>query len=209
MLTLGLHPVVLGRRRGHVIRAYHPEARRIDLLVDGESFELDSLGDGVFAGWREGREPFVYQLVLHFEDTSSWQCHDPYRFAPTLGELDLHLLGAGRHYRAWERLGAVPTTELGVEGFAFAVWAPNARRVSVVGDFCHWDGRPFPMRRLGQSGIFELFVPGLGSGEVYKYEILDANGRVRLKADPYARWSQAPAGNRVTHLRRSSPMDRR
>jgi 1,4-alpha-glucan branching enzyme len=91
-----------------------------------------------------------------------WERDDPYRFLPTLGDVDLHLFNEGTHRRVGERLGARVMEMDGVEGTAFAVWAPAARRVSVVGDFCRWDGRLFPMRALGSSGVFELFVPGLG-----------------------------------------------
>ena len=110
----------------------------------------------------------------------------------TVGELDLHLFAEGTHRRLWEVLGARPWEVDGEPGFAFAVWAPNARRVSLVGEFCDWDGRRHPMRRLGSSGIHELFVPGLAEGALYKYEILGADGHLRLKADPMGRFGEAP-----------------
>jgi 1,4-alpha-glucan branching enzyme len=107
---------------------------------------------------------------------------------PAIGELDLHLFGEGTHRRLWEVLGAHPTRQGadGVKGVRFAVWAPRARRVSVVGDFCGWDGRRHPMRRVAGSGVFDLFVPGLEEGELYKYEIETASGALQLKADPFA-----------------------
>ena len=104
--------------------------------------------------------PLRYRLRFHFADGRTWERDDPYRFLPTLGELDLHLFGEGTHRRLWQHLGAHPRRVDGTAGVAFAVWAPNAQRVSVVGDFCGWDGRLFPMRQLGSSGVFELFVPG-------------------------------------------------
>jgi 1,4-alpha-glucan branching enzyme len=117
---------------------------------------------------------------------------EPHTFAPTLGELDLHLLGEGRHEDLYERLGAHVTELDAVRGTAFAVWAPAARSVSVVGDFNNWDGREHPMRALGSSGIWELFVPGVEAGTRYKYEILGADGELKLKADPYAQETELP-----------------
>ncbi|MEM7355467.1 MAG: 1,4-alpha-glucan branching protein GlgB [Acidobacteriota bacterium] len=113
--------------------------------------------------------------------------------APTLGETDLYLLGEGTHQQLWKCLGARPAAVDGEQGFAFSVWAPNARQVSVVGDFCAWDGSKHPMQRLGGSGVFDLFLPGLGQGEIYKYEIETAAGTVHLKADPMATWAEKPS----------------
>lgn len=117
---------------------------------------------------------------------------DPNTFAPTLGDIDLYLLGEGRHEQLYERLGAHVIELEKVRGIAFAVWAPAARSVSVVGDFNHWDGREHPMRMLGSSGIWELFVPGAEPGVPYKYEIIGADGELRLKADPYAQQAEHP-----------------
>jgi 1,4-alpha-glucan branching enzyme len=118
--------------------------------------------------------------------------NDPHTFPPTLGELDLHLLGEGRHEELYERLGAHVVEHEGARGTAFAVWAPAARAVSVVGDFNNWDGREHPMRALGSSGIWELFVPGVQAGVRYKYEILAADGELKLKADPLAQEAEHP-----------------
>ncbi len=120
--------------------------------------------------------------------------HDPAHFPPTLGEVDLHLFGEGKHRRLWEVLGAHPRVLEGQRGIAFSVWAPNAERVSVVGDFCQWDGRVFPMRPLDRSGIFECFVPELPEGSLYKYEIWTRMGELRLKADPFACAAELPPG---------------
>jgi 1,4-alpha-glucan branching enzyme len=117
---------------------------------------------------------------------------DPYRFLPTIGDVDLHLFGQGTHRRLWEALGARVTTVDGVAGTAFAVWAPAARAVRVVGDWNGWNGRTHPMRSVGASGVWELFVPQVGHGARYKYEVVGADGRLRLKADPFARWSEEP-----------------
>jgi len=122
--------------------------------------------------WRAGFAGFVFD--------------DPYRHWPTLGDLDLHLFNEGRHRRLWEVLGAHPRTHEGVAGTAFAVWAPNAKGVRVVGDWNFWDGRVHPMRSLGSSGVWELFIPGVEPGARYKYEIVAADERLTLKADPFA-----------------------
>jgi 1,4-alpha-glucan branching enzyme len=124
---------------------------------------------------------------------TSWEFEDPYRFGPVLGEMDEYLLGEGTHQRIWQVLGAHPVTHEGVEGVHFAVWAPNAERVSVVGDFNQWDGRRHPMRLRGATGVWEIFLPGLGEGTVYKYEIRGRGGAVLpLKADPVGFGSEHP-----------------
>ena len=125
---------------------------------------------------------------------------DPYAFPPTLGELDLHLAAEGRHERIYERLGAHVREVDGVVGTSFAVWAPSARSVSVVGDFNLWDGRLHPMRSLGSSGIWELFVPGLADGDHYKYELRTQAGEIRLKADPVAFATEVPPEERLDRL---------
>src|SRR5437879_3365896 len=119
---------------------------------------------------------------------------DPYRFWPTLGELDMHLLGEGRHRRLWRALGAQAREHDGVAGVSFAVWAPNARAVRVVGDFNLWDGRVHPMRSMGSSGVWEVFVPGAEPASRYKYELLTRDGRLLLKADPMAMATEVPPG---------------
>jgi 1,4-alpha-glucan branching enzyme len=116
--------------------------------------------------------------------------HDPYAFSPTFGELDQHLLGRGVHYQLYQALGAHTLEHQGVLGTKFAVWAPNAQAVALVADFNHWDGRVNPMRSMGSSGVWELFVPGVGQGEKYKFEIRTQEGHLRLKADPCASWSE-------------------
>ncbi len=113
-------------------------------------------------------------------------------FLPTLGELDLYLIGEGRHERVYELLGAHPRIHQDVAGTAFAVWAPAARSVSVVGDFNFWNGHAHPMRSLGSSGVWELFIPGVEAGSHYKFEILTPTGELRLKADPYAQETEMP-----------------
>src|SRR5699024_7956246 len=120
------------------------------------------------------------------------ELEEPYRFLPTVGEFDLHLIGEGRHEELWRALGAHVRTVDGVEGTSFAVWAPNARAVQVVGSFNGWDGRLHSLRSLGSSVVWELFAPTVGDGDVYKYRILGADGVWRDKADPMARAAEVP-----------------
>ena len=122
----------------------------------------------------------------------TYRFDDPYRSWPTIGELDLHLFGEGRHRRLWEVLGAHPRVHEDLAGVSFAVWAPNARAVRVVGDWNYWDGRVHPMRSLGSSGVWELFIPGVAVGARYKYELVTADGRLILKTDPMAFASWRP-----------------
>ena len=141
-----------------------------------------------------------YRLEVRDEDGTTELHADPYAFPPTLGELDLHLLAEGRHEHLYDRLGAHRRELDGVAGTAFAVWAPNARSLSVVGDFNGWDGRLNPMRSLGGSGVWELFVPGVEPGSRYKYELRERAGRLVLKADPVAFAAERPpATASLTH----------
>ncbi|MGH7529996.1 MAG: 1,4-alpha-glucan branching enzyme, partial [Gemmatimonadales bacterium] len=194
---LGAHAT----RDGVVIRAFHPDAVSAEaILEDGTAVPLAGGprgAPGMFAGAVPGRDrrlPLRYAIRFRFADGSTWARGDPYRFTPSLGELDLHLLSEGRHRRLWQHLGAHVRVVDGEPGVAFAVWAPAARRVSVIGDFCGWDGRLYPMRRLGQSGVFELFIPGVPPGALYKYEIKTAEGALRIKTDPMAQAMEAPPG---------------
>jgi 1,4-alpha-glucan branching enzyme len=134
----------------------------------------------------------AYRLSITHENGTSFEIEDPYRFWPTVGELDLHLFGEGNHLQSYEKLGAHVTTVGVARGVHFAVWAPSAQRVSVVGDFNGWDGSAHQMRRLDNSGVWELFVPNLTSGMLYKFEIRTPAGRTFLKADPYAQYTEAP-----------------
>jgi 1,4-alpha-glucan branching enzyme len=149
---------------------------------------------GLFEGFvPDADAPLRYELDVSYPDGNTFTLRDPYAFAPTLGELDLHLAGEGQHEELYERLGAHPQELDAVAGTAFAVWAPNARAVSVVGDFNGWDGRLNPMRSLGASGIWELFVPAVAVGDRYKYELKGPRGELLpLKADPYALAAEVP-----------------
>ncbi|HEY4131844.1 MAG TPA: 1,4-alpha-glucan branching protein GlgB, partial [Gemmatimonadaceae bacterium] len=138
---------------------------------------------------------------FYYPDGAVWERVDPYRFLPTLGDVDLHLFNEGTHRQLWKKLGAHVRTMDGVNGVAFAVWAPNARRVSVIGDFCGWDGRVFPMRSLGSSGVWELFIPEIGPGSLYKFELLTRDGSLRVKTDPFAfKMEQFPGDASIVEL---------
>ncbi len=188
--VLGAHPV----EHGVVIRAFRPDAVAITALVDGAGTKLEQIHPaGVFEGEVEGATlPLAYELEVSYADGGTYTLRDPYGFAPTLGELDIHLAGEGRHEEIYEHLGAHVKTVDGISGTAFAVWAPAAASVAVVGTFNSWDGRLHRMRTLGSSGIWELFVPDVGDGAVYKFEIRTGSGKIVLKADPYAFETQHP-----------------
>ena len=175
-----------------MVRAFHPDATACELLEGGGATAMTAIGPGLFEVRVPGRDPRApYRLRFHF-GTATLERDDPYRFLPTVGDVDLHLFHEGTHRKLWEVLGAHARTIDGVAGTSFSVWAPNARRVSVVGDFTGWDGRHLPMRRVGSSGVFELFVPGVGEGDVYKFEIKTREGWIRLKTDPMARAMEHP-----------------
>ncbi|MBR0657862.1 1,4-alpha-glucan branching protein GlgB [Neoroseomonas oryzicola] len=180
---LGPHEVA----GGIVIRAFVPGADTLTALVGDDAWPLERRSEaGFFEGFRPGAaRPRAYRLrATRGDDT--WEFLDPYAFGPTLGPLDDHLLVEGTHARLFARLGAHPCDHEGAAGVRFAVWAPEARRVSVVGDFNAWDGRRHPMRKRVDSGLWEIFLPGLAEGVRYKYEILGRDGAVcPLKADPF------------------------
>jgi 1,4-alpha-glucan branching enzyme len=189
---LGAHPV--GGAAGVVVRVFDPHAAAVDVLRDGrEPVAMERTHDeGLFQAAFPGEaEVFPYRLRVT-DDRGTREVEDPYRFLPTWGEVDLHLVGEGRHRRIHERLGAHVLEHDGVAGTAFSVWAPNARRVSVIGDWNRWDGRLHVMRTLGESGIWEIFLPACGPGDGYKFEIKTRRGKLLWKSDPYARRMEAP-----------------
>ncbi len=173
---------------GWRIRVHRPDAEAVALqTADGdEAFtRIDPAGVFEWRGASLPPRPYVLRLSA---GGVAWSGHDPYAFAPAASAHDLYLFSEGRNYQAWRLLGARIESREGVEGACFRVWAPNAERVSVVGDFNRWDGRLHPMASLGASGIWELFLPGLAAGDRYKYEIRNrASGAVFLKTDPYGR----------------------
>ncbi|WP_443064817.1 1,4-alpha-glucan branching enzyme [Streptomyces sp. NBC_00576] len=189
---LGAHP---GPGGGVVLRALRPYARGVSVLVDGRPSKLDDDGDGFFSAvlpfGPSGAAMPDYTLLVSYEGGES-EVEDPYRFLPALGELDLHLIREGRHEELWKALGAEPMTHQGVTGTRFTVWAPNAQGVRVAGDFTCWDGTAHPMRSLGAAGVWELFVPGVGEGQRYKFEVVGRDGGRVMKADPMARRTEVP-----------------
>ena len=188
--VLGMH-----RERGKlVVRALLPGAVSA-AVVDGKTGNIlapmQRLGDTalLFAEIPGRKELFRYRLKIDW-GTHEQELEDAYRFPPVLGDIDVWLLSEGTHHRPYEKLGAHPAVMDDVSGVSFAVWAPNAQRVSVVGDFNGWDGRRHMMRFRHECGVWEMFVPHVMPGDLYKYEIRDIDGNVRLKADPYAFRSQ-------------------
>ena len=184
------------RTNGRVsVRAFMPNAQQV-LVIDAVSGRvLATLAkrhkDGLFERVLTAALHSTYRLHVRWADGSEVVMDDPYRFAPVLSDMDVWLLGEGTHLRPYEVLGAMPTVCESVSGTRFAVWAPNASRVSVVGDFNHWDGRRHPMRLRRECGVWELFLPGVAAGALYKFEIRSREGQVLpARADPYARKSE-------------------
>ena len=188
--VLGAHP----HPRGVVIRALRPGAASVVVRSAGREVPLDAIvPETMFEGVVEGVAlPLRYELVVDYPEGESETIVDPYSFLPTLGELDLHLFAEGRHELLFCVLGAHRREVDGVVGTRFAVWAPSARAIAVVGDFNLWNSLTHPMRSLGGSGVWELFVPGVGAGNLYKFAVRGADGVVRLKADPVASRTEAP-----------------
>lgn len=189
---LGAHP---NPDATTTVRTLRPEAAEVTVVAGDRRVPMRRVhAGGVFEAVLPG-PPSDYRLDVRYGD-QTFVVDDPYRWLPTLGEVDLHLIGEGRHENLWDVLGAhvhsYDTPGGAVTGTAFAVWAPNARGVRVAGDFDYWDGRALPMRSLGSSGVWEIFVPGVGDGARYKFQVLGADGRWRHKADPMAFATEVP-----------------
>ncbi len=186
---LGMHP--LGDGSGLVVRALLPDAKKVAIQPthekDKPAFELKRIPktDVFEAVTESANKVYAYDLVITDKAGRTRRTRDAYSFLPTLGESDLFLFGKGDERKIYEKLGAQLRVIDGVPGASFAVWAPNAQRVSVVGDFNNWDGRFHPMRLLGASGVWEIFIPGVGQGAHYKFEIRDAHGNIKLNTDPF------------------------
>jgi 1,4-alpha-glucan branching enzyme len=198
--VLGAHPA----GDGWVVRTLRPEAVSVAVVdQDGSRYDGRQLhGGGVYEA-RLPQQPGDYRVEVTYGDgaggTSTFVVDDPYRWMPTLGELDQYLIGEGRHERLWDVLGShvrrydTPGGE--VAGVSFAVWAPNARGVKVTGDFDYWEARAYPMRSLGSSGVWEIFIPGVQVGSRYRYHVLGADGVWRQKSDPLAFQTEVPPAN--------------
>lgn len=196
--VLGPHPIDRDGKRELVIRVFRPGATDASILSNDDTvfnatkiqpeglFEITIPADAGLPSGGDSFSPTAYRVRFRFIDGNTLETLDPYAFPPLLTDYDLYLFGEGTHYKNYEKLGAHVREVQGVRGVHFAVWAPNAQRVSVVGDFNLWDGRTHAMRNRGASGIFEIFLPGLDEGALYKFEILSRlNHHLGLKSDPY------------------------
>lgn len=193
---LGVHPV----EKDWVIRTLKPLAKSVSAVIAGDKeVELEHLNHGVWQGLVTSKKIPDYRITAKYEGDAeeiAWRVDDPYRHLPTIGELDLHLIREGRHEELWTALGSHPHSVTNgatvSSGTKFAVWAPNAEAVRVVGDFNHWNGVTHSMRVMGGSGVWEIFIPGVGVGSKYKYEILTKSGSWITKIDPLARATEVP-----------------
>src|SRR3989442_921141 len=177
------------------IRVFRPDAQKIDIVLDGQANHAVGAErihrDGFFCATLPGAtRDLDYHLRVTARDGSEWVTRDPYRYGPIMGEVDLHLFTEGQHWQIYEKFGAHLRTIGDEAGVYFAVWAPNAQRVSVVGDFNAWDGRVNPMRKLLGGGVWELVLPRLKEGAHYKFEIRAQSGALLLKSDPFAFFNQ-------------------
>lgn len=203
---LGIHPLNTDRGVKTVIRAYQPQASFLrGESCDGEyEFDFMKIGNtGFFEAILDKEyEPFFYNLIIKQDDGNEYTLTDPYAFLPVLSDFDRHLISSGTHYELYRKLGANLVEHQGFKGVHFAVWAPNAHAVSVVGSFNSWDGRRNQMRMLGSSGIWEIFIPNIGENELYRFEIHGADGNLHVKVDPLAKLSEVrPATASITtHL---------
>ncbi len=191
---LGMHELVVDDKNVLVVRELIPGAKSIDVIEkkSGKHYAMEQIHDAGFFELvlKRRKRFFPYILSVDFGDGNVWETEDQYVFEPQIGEYDRYLFGQGNHYKIYEKLGSHIKTVKGVEGVSFAVWAPNAKSISVVGDFNNWDDRRNQMRLLGESGIWELFIPGLREFDKYKYRVKTADGRSVLKFDPYGNCSE-------------------
>lgn len=197
--VLGMHPVNPEAAEGLkiAVRAYLPGASEIFVreAAGDVRFKLDKIHeDGFFEAVLDRSDFFTYLLEVKDRSGAAYTTYDPYSFLPVLSDYDLYLFNEGSHHKIYEKLGAHPRCLGGVEGTLFTVWAPCARRVSIVGSFNQWDGRRNQMRCLGSSGVWELFMPGVCRGDYYKYEIKTWNNELYIKSDPYAFYSELRPG---------------
>ncbi|MCU1558718.1 MAG: glgB [Microbacteriaceae bacterium] len=186
--TLGQHPV----DGGFVIRVVRPLAESVTAIrADGTRVSLTHLADGLWQGFAPGGGQ-SYTVQTTYSNGPDWIADDPYRFVPSVGEVDLYLWGQGRHEQLWQVFGSHFRPHESIEGTSFSVWAPHAAAARVVGDFNGWYGLGHAMRRLDDNGVWELFVPGLAPGTIYKFEFLTPDGEWVTRADPMARYTEIP-----------------
>lgn len=185
---LGWHPAP-DNESGAYVRTYQPYAKQVEVLEKNGTRTwptTNASGRGLFEAHLEDDERIDYRYRITGHDGHEWEADDPYRFPLQITDVDVYLHGEGTHYRTYKRMGAHAMEIDGVQGVHFAVWAPNASRVSVIGWFNRWDGRHHPLQNRGSSGLWELFLPGLQPGDLYKFEIKGPNGFLAQKSDPYA-----------------------
>ncbi|MFC1837626.1 1,4-alpha-glucan branching enzyme, partial [Thermodesulfobacteriota bacterium] len=184
--VLGLHFIQEDSRVAQV-RTFQPHAESVQIITGGKKQPMFKVREeGLFEiVLQEFSDPFPYEFEIKYHDGNSYTISDPYRFLPQLGDMDRYLFNSGTHYKLYDKLGAHRTHIENIEGTMFRVWAPSARRVSVVGNFNSWDGRVHQMRSLEKSGIWELFIPGIAEGELYKFEVRTQYRDLLVKADPF------------------------
>lgn len=193
--VLGMHEIKENGKEFISVRAFVPQAASITVIDAQNSkkkYPMKKIHeDGFYEAVIEDRDKwFLYKLDMEDYAGNMWTTYDAYSFQPTISEYDRYLFGAGNHYKIYEKLGAHLTTIDGVEGVSFGVWAPNAKAISVIGSFNSWDERRNPMRILGESGIWELFIPGLKEFDIYKFQVKAQNNDVCNKSDPYATYAE-------------------
>lgn len=190
---LGVHRI---DEKNIVFRTFQPYAKSIKVKSEEKEFFLDKIhDDGLFEKSVKSDDFFKYDYLCTGFDGKTWEISDPYIFLPTISDYDLYLFNQGNHYKIFEKLGAHVTKIDDVQGTSFSVWAPNAKRVSVVGNFNGWDGRIHQMRVLGSSGVWEIFIPGVIENDIYRFEIKTKNDDILLKSDPYAFYTEMRPAN--------------
>lgn len=183
-IFLGMHKVDDKRI---VVRVFNPEANSVVAIIDGKHYDMNKISShGVFEVIVDSKEMKSYKVEYKYHNGHTYRTKDPYSFLPFLSEYDLFLFGEGNHHKVYEKLGAHKVVHQGAKGVVFAVWAPEAKRVSVIGNFNNWDGRTHQMRARGASGIWEIFIPGVDEGDLYRFEIKTKEGQILKKIDPYA-----------------------
>jgi 1,4-alpha-glucan branching enzyme len=188
--VLGMHEIDVDGKKSFSVRVFNPQASAIWVLDPADNSFIAEMerthDDGFFEVVIDRTEWFRYKLRVEFAANGDiWETYDPYSFMPVISDWDLQFFGEGNHYQIYEKLGSHPMNVDGIDGVLFGVWAPNAKRISVIGDFNSWDGRRHQMRSLGSSGIWEIFIPGLSENDKYKYEIVTYDNSLIQKFDPY------------------------
>jgi len=189
--VLGCHPINKDGKRAVIIRVYHPWAKDAFIIKDNQKIKMEKIKEGFFIlEFLDEKKVFPYRVFIIPYFGNPFEYDDPYRFLPVISDYDKHLFNEGNHKKIYEKLGSHLIEHQGAFGCHFAVWAPNAKRVSVISDFNAWDGRIHQMRVLGSSGIWEIFIPNVCEGEKYKYEIKIKEGHLLIKSDPYGFYTE-------------------